>query len=877
MKILRLVLENFEVIRNCMGSNYLEIDFRGCQNKICLLLGPNGSGKTAILSQLNPFATIGNLDVRDGITIITPKKHGKKEIWIADGPVVYKIQHYYSPLKDSHSTKSFIQKDDVELNPNGNVTSFKEIVKEELGVEQDYMKLIRLGSNVKSLISLSSTERKTFMGKMLDDIGVYLQYYKHVNNHMRTLKDMLSHTVDKLHKSRYMEVSMYNQEINLVEGEVERLEGQLRDQGDHLAVVHKEIEAIGDIFELREQLEKYGKSLKKMKQVRARLGDDVKDASYYKEEYAKASETLTKKESMLSATELLFQKEFSSRDELEVQIRTLEVQLRQRDETDHEIQRLQKLLKDTDSLIATRKNTLDGFDTSITLSEFESFFSFLKASEQSLQHLYEFGKLPVQKVVQLIRENKDVTKYVNAGILDVRQTDETEILLERIRRIGDFAAPLSCEESTCPARKVWEYVYSLLQDRNVDENDRHGTEFYQEVEMVHRAVKQLLEDVMSQRSYIEKLPEDLQKYFQWNTLLQRIYDEEHLYPVKKMDQFYTMLKEYEDLAVLLSEREKIYENLNRYLRLSKDDAVQNIYDTTLARLNASKAQLSKYQDEMQQYKRDIDELERTAEAMEDAWNTCENYEETKAIVESLQDRYKQYHDLHAKETTIHASMQRLDIILSGKRKELSNLQTEFYNFKDLQKNLKKYQKIYDEMECVKNALSATKGGIPTIITKHYLADTESITNDLLNIAYDGEVQVEPFTITATEFSIPIYIKGYRLPDVKMASQGEVAFLSVALSFALISQSLRKTKRWDIMELDEVDGPLDQNNRRKFIEILENQIDRVGSNQNFLITHNDMFSHYPIDIIELVPDIASKYQLATKIPILLSKPKEEKTV
>ena len=237
MKILRLVLENFEVIRNCMGSNYLEIDFRGCQNKICLLLGPNGSGKTAILSQLNPFATIGNLDVRDGITLITPKKHGKKEIWIADGLTVYKIQHYYNPLKDSHSTKSFIQKDDVELNPNGNVTSFKEIVKEELGVEQDYMKLIRLGSNVKSLISLSSTERKTFMGKMLDDIGVYLQYYKHVNNHMRTLKDMLSHTVDKLHKSRYMEVSMYDQEIDLVEGEVERLEGQLRDQGDRKSVV----------------------------------------------------------------------------------------------------------------------------------------------------------------------------------------------------------------------------------------------------------------------------------------------------------------------------------------------------------------------------------------------------------------------------------------------------------------------------------------------------------------------------------------------------------------------------------------------------------------------------------------------------------------
>ena len=41
------------------------------------------------------------------------------------------------------------------LNVNGNVSSFKEIVKEELQIEPDYLKLIRLGSNVTSLIDLS--------------------------------------------------------------------------------------------------------------------------------------------------------------------------------------------------------------------------------------------------------------------------------------------------------------------------------------------------------------------------------------------------------------------------------------------------------------------------------------------------------------------------------------------------------------------------------------------------------------------------------------------------------------------------------------------------------------------------------------------------
>ena len=63
MKILRLELENFEAIKHCMHTNRVVIDFQKAQNKICLLIGPNGSGKTTILSLLNPFATLGNLDV----------------------------------------------------------------------------------------------------------------------------------------------------------------------------------------------------------------------------------------------------------------------------------------------------------------------------------------------------------------------------------------------------------------------------------------------------------------------------------------------------------------------------------------------------------------------------------------------------------------------------------------------------------------------------------------------------------------------------------------------------------------------------------------------------------------------------------------------
>ena len=71
-----------------------------------------------------------------------------------------------------------------------------------------------------------------------------------------------------------------------------------------------------------------------------------------------------------------------------------------------------------------------------------------------------------------------------------------------------------------------------------------------------------------------------------------------------------------------------------------------------------------------------------------------------------------------------------------------------------------------------------------------------------------------------------------------------------------------------MLLDEIDGPLDIKNRERFIRILENQIDRISSEQNFLITHNDMFSSYPVDILDLGfnSDNNKKYELANYIEI-----------
>ena len=181
MYIKKIILENFRNIKSGLKAKRLEIDFSNRENKICLIVGRNGIGKTSILSCLTPFATLGNLDVRNNNPLIIAKKQGYKNIVIIDNERnEIDIQHMYMPNGDTHTVKSYFKMNGKELNPNGNVTSFKELVSEILGIDMDYLKLIRIGSNVTNLIQLKATERKNFMSKMLDGVEVYLKLHKKV-------------------------------------------------------------------------------------------------------------------------------------------------------------------------------------------------------------------------------------------------------------------------------------------------------------------------------------------------------------------------------------------------------------------------------------------------------------------------------------------------------------------------------------------------------------------------------------------------------------------------------------------------------------------------------------------------------------------------
>ena len=102
VKLRRIRIENFTILKEIMGKDSLEINFT--DNPICIIIGKNGSGKSFLMGTLSPtsFDLIKN---RSGNPAI-PDKIGLKELDLElDGKYLYKIKIIY----DS-KTSCFIHK-----------------------------------------------------------------------------------------------------------------------------------------------------------------------------------------------------------------------------------------------------------------------------------------------------------------------------------------------------------------------------------------------------------------------------------------------------------------------------------------------------------------------------------------------------------------------------------------------------------------------------------------------------------------------------------------------------------------------------------------------------------------------------------------------
>ena len=166
MKITYFRLKGYIKVLNGMGLEEIAIPFSEFKNRIVLVQGENGCAKSTIIAALSPnpdgsdsFRTDVFIDDLGNRQII--EYPAEKEIHYVgvddfgnENYIKILIQSIVDDSRTRRTTKAFISKNGEELNPNGNVTSFKEIRDSVLGIDPIYLDLSSISAENRGIVDM---------------------------------------------------------------------------------------------------------------------------------------------------------------------------------------------------------------------------------------------------------------------------------------------------------------------------------------------------------------------------------------------------------------------------------------------------------------------------------------------------------------------------------------------------------------------------------------------------------------------------------------------------------------------------------------------------------------------------------------------------
>ena len=865
MKILYLKLTNFINIVTAFNTETIEIDFSKSNNNVVLLTGPNGSGKTSILSCLHPFPTNGNMDVRSDNPIIVPRENGYKEIHISDGDDLYVIQHFYTRNSDKHIIKSYIQKNGVEFNENGNVTSFKEIVEKELGLEQDYMKLTRLGSNVTNFIDMKRQERKNFTGKIISEADIYLSYHKKIMADKNKVNIQINHTSDLIRRLQVDDLGELKKAQKSLQHQIEDITAKIEKANSELSVLQYQLNDCGDIPAMRERIQEKEKELKHIQKALARASEIKISISTLKSMIEESKIAILKAKSALDTNVITRTGILNQLDSIANEIDSIRREIA-RIEDDQNVKDMEaniELLRETIRRRA-KESGISGYVRPCSKAEMEDLIKMLDKCMDILLSTYELGKGPIQKAVSFFHTKTDIEKYTRENKEKIKR-NKMQSLCEQVyaeisKDIG-LLGPDCKNPSGCRIYDFYQriYEYATQAPDKVIEDET----FLAYTKMAYNNIQTVLKYLRDYHDIFEKMPECIKDQFLMNTVLTHICNMEWIYDKDIIFHELGLITDDELQDADLEELSRQKSMLAQYKKANSNiEYFQNKLEELINSRTTLMGQLDEIKETINSLNREIAEKEASVSDYEDMVIAMEHEDEVETEFNDLKSKLTLASQLSLQIRDKTSILNDLQFRKNKMSKTHQDNEFRIENYKRYKKDLDELSSKFTDLEYLARALSSREG-IPLIFIQAYLKDIKDVANQLLDVVYDGDLHLEDFEITADEFGIPYSTKGTTVKDVIYASQGERSFISLALSFALTYKSISK---YNIMLLDEIDATLDISNREKFLHVLEMQIDMIHAEQVFVISHNDMFNAYPVDIVDTRNRTSSNAELASYIPI-----------
>ena len=874
-------LYGYAGIYNGMGLMQMKIDFTKCKTNKVIIRGSNGSGKSTLINAINP-----NPDSNDKFM---PNSEARKNICLVDNGTEYVIR-YIHPITNSGrgTTKGYIAKTIngqlVELNPNGNISSCKDILYEEFNLDSNFISLSRLSSEDRGLVDNKPAERKKLINSIISILDTYNGIYKNLSKKSSTFKQMINSLTYKID---YIgnEVQL-NSRLQGIENRMNTLEQEKNTTIEAIAAIKVKISEYMNILrdnnydaiitELKD-VSSHNKVLRnqifaKMKEFNIDNIDAIDSFFNYLDKQIGILESdieslKSQVTSLLSQREIEYndlQNKRSRLDSLQSEYNYIDIK-NSVDSAKEIIDKYDSIFKQM-GLINVDHITKNEFDTAIeALSSLKDMGIALSSSCTQEQLAYVVNNFAeVQSMVYNIPNIKQELNQMRKEKEDIYSEilvfeSKAELIAELNNR------PKECKIDTCPYIKSAidasiqypkdkyeslqsQYAY-LIDKITINEELIEKYLFYSGI---INNINNINRELNSKIKFINKLPvrkdfketfinrvvsfdhfddiNDLYKYIDCGNMI-----EEYKVAKQQYDKYQSEYKFYEAKNDII---ESIITDINTLVKKTDDlaDKIENInsiiYDkqNKLLDLNSAKPKverlLAKLKDDLKPSKDREAELIKIKDLLD--VNSVE--------IEKLQDQL----------STLNVNLDSVTKDIKGLSEERDNIKHSLILLNDYRTELQQYSDKYNKIEKVRY-YSSPSTGIQTLFMQLYMNKIITVANSLLSLLFEGEFVLQPFIINENEFRIPCLGTGLLHDDISSMSTAQKCMISMILSFSILHQSSTK---YNVIMLDELDGGLDTMNRGFFIELLDKLMAMLNCEQCFIISHNNELSTTLSDLIIL---------------------------
>jgi DNA repair exonuclease SbcCD ATPase subunit len=840
--------------------------------------------KTHLLNSLTP-CHLEHLENRTRSKIIEGEDGVKEIDFVKNGYIRYKCHIDYM----KNGAKCFIKKvnlttgEEEELNKNGNVNSYYEIVEKELGWTKNYTNVGFLSSVTKNIIMMKPTERSNYISLWMPSLSEFLDGYKIASkkyNIMKRQVDMLNMDINKLISVDY--------EINIAN--LQNTYDKLVKEGENLNNYLIKCESYDNLlpntnsYDLTVEINDF---VTKCKEHRLKYDDIIatqRSLDRYRGEDGKKhlendlydceKENITLNSNLNSLDDNLFNIR-SSIEESKVEISDNTV--KSYFDITETIRILEKDLNNTKELIKRKINeepllnqfsldidsnkisiysnlmdninnyyekmvnllNLDHISSNIAFSAYNDTLLTIKHGLQRKYDVLENKILDISNEIYSLENSK-----INSDIIDLKP-DLCNLkcgILDELLRILSPEKELNSLKLQLGQFIIEKSEIGSKIEENNNELNKHR--------VVHEYSQEINNRIYKDALLIAELPSFINNIFK---------NDDIFIIISKIPLLHSKTRDIQDFIALRSKLNTLNNTLSSTLETQEMLKMKNdLYEKHKQLLIKYDTIIKDRESIIGRLNRETDKLARLKSI-----NTIINENKEKIsiyndISDTLLGRKKLLQKM-AKNWHFKGIFGQNMAILRVKKAENEGMLESIRCELDILKNkknsrdtlIKARNNIIEGMkklEIIVNIWSP-KVGYPAWEMEEFLDTLLEQTNKDLESAWGSTLKINSFNIGPTEFSIAIDREGTIIPDAVECSDGERAILALALSFAVIEINLR-LKPYNVLRLDEVDGPLDMDRRRSFLDIILNRIKALNCGSVFAISHNSEFDTVESDLIVL---------------------------